>query len=298
MSVSFPSVNPYLEHPDIWPEVHQRLIKTLARLISDKLPEQYEIAIRKRIYRVSGDTALIVGQPNLGQSGLGQPDHRQTELSNPSVSKVQDYQRNGTSAAGERQNGVLNSVAQSTITLATAPPSISKPTPVYVPVPQEVREDYLEIVEPDVGEVITTIEILTPQKKRAGRGREMYEQHRESLLGSPVHFVEIDLLRGWNPLVIYGPDEESDYRILVSRSEQRPQANLYTWNVNEPIPSVPLPLHHPHETLVTNLKQALDLAYEHAGYNQDIDYQREPLPPLRTQETDWLAMFLQQQGIR
>ena len=47
-----------------------------------------------------------------------------------------------------------------------------------------------------------------------------------------------------------------------------------------------------------NLKQALDLAYSHSEYGQNQDYQREPLPPLRTAESDWLAMFLQQQGLR
>ncbi|MEO0455253.1 MAG: DUF4058 family protein [Cyanobacteria bacterium P01_A01_bin.114] len=281
MSLQFPSINPYFEHPDIWPKVHQKLVKVLAELISDKLPQKYDIALRKRIYRVSGDTALVVGQTSSQKSSPPLLHGSQTHYANGSFSKSADPTR-----------------TQSTLTLTSPPPSLSQPTPVYVPVPQEVREDYLEIVEPDAGEVVTTLEILTPQKKRTGRGREMYEQHRESLLGSPVHFVEIDLLRGWIPLVMYGPDEESDYRILVSRSEQRPQANLYNWNVNELIPGFPVPLQHPHEKLVINLKQALDLAYERAGYSQDLNYKREPLPPLRTRESDWLEMFLQQRGLR
>ena len=204
MPVLFPGMNPYLEHPDLWPEVHQRFVQALAHFLGQQIPTQYDIAIRKRIYRVSAEDELVVGQSE--------------PISNPLPS--------------------LDSTGCNGSTVAVR----SQPIPVYVPVPQEVREDYIEICDPDAGEVVTVIEVLTPKKKRAGRGRELYEQHREAILGSPAHFVEIDLLRGWEPLSVYGPDGESDYRILVSRSEMRPKAELYAWLVNDPIPLFSLPL--------------------------------------------------------
>ena len=263
MPVLFPGMNPYLEHPDLWPEVHQRFVQALADLLEQQIPTRYDVAVRKRIYRMSAEDELVVGQTEPLHGPLAQP-----------------------------------SIAKGTATNGSAVAVRSQPIPVYVPVPQEVREDYIEICEPDAGEVVTVIEVLTPKKKRAGRGRELYEQHRESILGSPAHFVEIDLLRGWEPLSVYGPDGDSDYRILVSRNEMRPKAELYAWVVNDPIPLFSLPLMRSQEGLVIDLKQALDKACERSGYDLIIDYQKAPLPPLRREETYWLEKFLQQFGLR
>lgn len=261
MPVLFPGMNPYLEHPDLWPEIHPRLIKALAERLGQQLPTRYEVAVRKRIYRVSAEDELVVGQLEPLEVGR----------------KAQ--------SSGSTRNGSAVAIR-------------SQPIPVYVPVPQEVQEDYIEICEPEAGEVVTVIEVLTPKKKRAGRGRELYEQHRESILGSPAHFVEIDLLRAWEPLSVYGPDGESDYRILVSRSELRPRAELYAWLVNDPMPLFSLPLMRSQEGLIMDLKQALDKACDRAGYDLIIDYQKAPLPPLRREETHWLEKFLQQLGLR
>lgn len=232
----------------------------MADLLERQMPTQYDVAIRKRIYRVSAEDELVVGQAESVQSTFTERD---AVVSNGSAVAIR-----------------------------------SQPIPVYVPVPQEVREDYIEICDPDAGEVVTVIEVLTPKKKRAGRGRELYEQHRESILGSPAHFVEIDLLRGWEPLSVYGPDGDSDYRILVSRSELRPKAELYAWLVTDPIPLFSLPLMRSQEGLIVDLKEALDKACDRSGYDLVIDYRKAPLPPLRREETYWLEKFLQQLGLR
>ena len=169
-----------------------------------------------------------------------------------------------------------------------------KPISVLVPVPQKIYETYLEIVD-TAGSLVTVIEALSPKKKRPGRGRALYERQRETIFGSSTHFVEIDLLRGWEPPSMYGPDEAGDYRILVSRSEQRPRAQLYTWNVMEPIPAIALPLNGPHD-LVLPIKPVVDLACERTDLL--VNYQQAPLPPLRTTETRWLESFLQKVGMR
>lgn len=280
MPVLFPGMNPYLEHPDLWPDVHQRFIKALADLLETQMPNHYDVVIRKRIYRVSGEDSLVVGHPE-----------------NLTVRHIAPAKREVRQAVTRQatQNGHSQNVKVNAVSLACR---ATQPIPVYVPVPQDVRENYIEIIEPEAGEVVTVIEVLTPKKKRAGRGREMYDQHRESILGSPAHFIEIDLLRGWEPTAVYGPDEDSDYRLLISRSEQRPKAELYAWNVNDPIPLFQLPLRRPQDALVIDLKQVLDHAYERSGYDLVIDYRREPLPPLREEETHWLSMFLQQLGLR
>ena len=41
MSSPFPGMNPYLENPDLWSEVHHRLITAIAIAISPTLRPQY-----------------------------------------------------------------------------------------------------------------------------------------------------------------------------------------------------------------------------------------------------------------
>ena len=61
MPAMFPGMNPYLEHPDIWPEIHPRFVAALAELLEKEVSERYSIIIRKRVYRVSGEDSLVVG---------------------------------------------------------------------------------------------------------------------------------------------------------------------------------------------------------------------------------------------
>lgn len=68
------------------------------------------------------------------------------------------------------------------------------------------------------------IEILSPKNKGAGSGRNKYEEKRRAVLSSPTHLVEIDLLRGGKPIIFLSDIPQTDYRILISRSESRPQA--------------------------------------------------------------------------
>jgi len=52
-------MNPYLEHPDRWSTVHNRLIVTLANALTPQLLPQYQVDIEKRIYEVVGVNTLV-----------------------------------------------------------------------------------------------------------------------------------------------------------------------------------------------------------------------------------------------
>ncbi|MDY6782104.1 MAG: DUF4058 family protein [Cyanobacteriota bacterium] len=76
---------------------------------------------------------------------------------------------------------------------------------------------------------------MSPKNKQNGKGREAYERKRGQILGSLSHLIEIDLLRGHPPMTLFG-SQPTDYRLVVSRSENRPQAELYGFNLRDPIP--------------------------------------------------------------
>ncbi|NEP15032.1 MAG: DUF4058 family protein [Symploca sp. SIO2C1] len=61
MASSFPGMNPYLEHPSLWTEVHSWLIVQLARFLNPSLIPKYRAAVEKRVYLDS----LLVGIPDV-----------------------------------------------------------------------------------------------------------------------------------------------------------------------------------------------------------------------------------------
>jgi hypothetical protein len=49
----FPGMNPYLEAPALWSEVHSWMIVELARLLNAKIVPKYRAAVEKRVYEES-----------------------------------------------------------------------------------------------------------------------------------------------------------------------------------------------------------------------------------------------------
>ncbi|MEB3829953.1 DUF4058 family protein, partial [Phormidium sp. CCY1219] len=55
MPSPFPGMNPYLEQPDFWPEVHHLLISLLLESLVPQLRPKYRVAIEKRVYEMAGN---------------------------------------------------------------------------------------------------------------------------------------------------------------------------------------------------------------------------------------------------
>lgn len=251
----FPGMNPYLENPELWSEVHSRLIVAIADDLTDHLSEKYRVAIEKRTYFSGGDDSLLVGIPD--------------------VSIVSKRTEENSSAA----TAMLT----------------SEPLTVTVPMVEEVQERYLEIREVATGAVITAIEILSPKNKRAGDGRQAYERKRNQVLASLTHLVEIDLLRGGQPLPMSG-SAKSDYRILVSRSDRRPSAQLYAFSVRQEVPSFLVPLKAGEEEPLLRLQDILRKVYKRGRYHLTIDYTQPAQPPLAQDDQNWLTTLLEQEA--
>jgi hypothetical protein len=260
MPSPFPGMNPYLEHPDRWSTVHNRLIVALADALTPQLLPNYQVDIEKRVYTIIGMNSLLLGRPDVTVQRPRQPP-----------------------AEGAGRVVVSEPAAQ--------------PVKVSLPTTEEVREAYLEIKEAATQIVVTAIEILSPTNKR-GEGRQKYEQKRQQVLNSRTHLVEIDLLRDGDPLPMMGDAEASPYRILISRANLRPLADLYPFNLADPIPSVPMPLQAGDAEPIVNLQSLLMGVYERSGYDYFIDYHSDPSPPLTPEELTWINNVLTQQGRR
>ena len=110
--------------------------------------------------------------------------------------------------------------------------------------------------------------------------------------------MEIDLLRQWEPMPILEQNIQSRYRMLVSRSDRRPLADLYAFNLPDGIPSFPLPLLSGDVEPIVDLKALLDLVYDRAVYRLQINYNSEPVPALTDAETTWADALLKEQALR
>jgi Protein of unknown function (DUF4058) len=260
MSSPFPGMNPYLEHPELWTEVHSRLIVAMSDAIFPHLRPKYRVAVEKRVYQMTDGNSVLVGIPDVT---IGRYlTTKDKELSN----------------------------------IAVASP-LAKPITVNIPIPEEVQESYLEVREVGTGEVVTVIELLSPKNKRPGEGRKAYDTKRQRVFGSSTHLVEIDLLRGGEPMPIVGSQIKSDYRILVSRSESRPQAELYPFNLQEQIPAFVLPLRKGDTEPLVDLQILIHDIYDRAGFDLAIDYTRETVPPLEEDDIIWTNELLKEHKI-
>lgn len=259
MPSPFPGVDPYLGNPELWPEVHHRLITTIADAIAPFVRPKYRVAIEKRTYFSEVEDSLLVGIPDI------------------SVFSKQ--------SAGNQSSA--------TATLA----SRYEPITVTVPILEETREGYLEIREVGTGEVITVIEVLSPKNKRAGVGRDAYQSKRQQVLSSANHLVEIDLLRGGKPMPIKGKIQ-ADYRILLSRGDCRPVAHLYAFTIREEIPAFPLPWQQGDGAVSVELQGLLTGIYDRAGFDLALDYTQPPVPALKVEDTAWADVLLKEKGLR
>lgn len=258
MQTPFPGMDPYLENSNMWPNVHNSLITALRDELTPRLRPRYYVSIEERTYWDNAGDLLFAGRPDVSVTGR--------------------------------------------IARETATPYVVAPradiVPVTLPIPDEITETYLEIRAVGEDRVITVLEILSPTNKRRGRGREMYEEKRDLVLTSRTHLVEIDLLRAGEPMRMNQNGSRSHYRILISRSPKRPRADLYPFNVQQPIPDFDLPLQRGDAEPRVELDRILHELYDRAGYDLRINYKTDPEPPLEGDDAIWMNNLLREAKLR
>ncbi len=222
---AFPGMDPWLEHPGLWSDVHFSLIAALARHLRQRISPNYIIAVETRTY-----------------------------ITTPATNAVR-YPDVGVVASGRREP-----------VLASAALAIAEPIVVEVPSADPIEEHYLEIRDPQSGEVITAIEVLSPTNKIPGAGRDQYLIKRQEILITRTNLVEIDLLRAGLPMPYEGETQSSHYRILVRRGREGRRAYLYPFNLRHAIPAFPLPLQADDEEPIVDLNPLLRQIYAEAHY--------------------------------
>lgn len=248
---AFPGMNPYFEDPGIWPEVQTGLIWNMGKAFNAQITPKYRAAVEKRVY----SDALLIGIPD-----------------------VAVYQKSAATSPEE------------TAAQQTATATLSQPEQVTLTILSEIRERFIEIREAGTGRVVTVVEILSPANKRTGEGRKQYLAKRQNILSSNAHLVEIDLLRAGEAMPTVG-GREASYQVIVSRIDQRPNAERYAFGLQEPLPCFLLPLDADAVEPVIDWKQLLDQACEDAALDSILDYGAAPQPPLSDADQTWMRFL-------
>ncbi len=263
MPSPFPGMDPYLEIPDRWRNVHNNL--------ATEIQTQLAPLLRPRYYADQEPRFVYETGLNIAAKYQALPDVSVLESPHPAPPSK------GTGAA-----------------IAPAPLELL----IASDLPEKLNTVVIRTVEGD--ELVTAIEILSLVNKRPGHAAyTAYHRKRQAILQSTVHLVEIDLLRAGERPPLADPLPEAPYFVILSRVERRPVAEVWPLELQEPLPIVPVPLLPPDADVPLDLGQALATIYDRSGYDLRIDYTQSPPPPqLSIKDMTWLEEHLQSAGIR
>jgi hypothetical protein len=253
----FPGMDPFLENPAYWLDFHARFVNCWCEAIADALPSNYEASIGERVY-------LVEHEPEARK--LGYPD-----------------------VAVTKDASALPRASSTAATLAGL-----EPVTVPLLILEGPHETYIEILHQPERSLVAVLELLSPANKEYP-GRTEYLAKRMALLHQNLHLIELDLLLGGRRLPMQAPLPPGDYYYLVSRGEQRPDCQVYSWTLRQPLAALPVPLREPDPDITIDLRVVFTTAYERGRFAKRIRYE-SPVPGLlRDENKQWAEAIVGRQ---
>jgi Protein of unknown function (DUF4058) len=256
MRPPFPGMDPWLENPALWPDVHNSLITSIRDVLAPQLRPRYFVGVESRTTVLTGLDVERVYKPDV------------------SIHATE-------SRASVRESGValleMPEVRTYNVSVATG---------------EETEEAFLAIEELPDRKLVTVIELLSPTNKKTKDARAVYLKKRDDLILTDINFVEIDLLRAGEPMPVRKSPPPSDYRILICRARRSSAAVLYAFPYTSPIPTIPIPLLPGDPEPMLDLNSVLHALIDRAAYDLVTDYAHPPDPPLRPADEAWAASIV------
>jgi hypothetical protein len=95
------------------------------------------------------------------------------------------------------------------------------------------------------------------------------------------------------------PLPQADYRIVVSRGWEHPEASLHAFSLREAIPAVTVPLQWGEAEVALAIGDLLAQVYDRARYDLRVDYKTAPPEPgLSAEDAAWAEALLREKGLR
>jgi len=253
----FPGMDPYLEAPLVWPDVHSRLIVYLAEHLRPMLRPRYVVSVQTRVFIEGpnqerfpdvGIRRTLAARPATGAPVLEADDPFEVQAPELEIEEtllhILDLQTN------QRVVTVLEVVS----------PTNKYQGPgrdAYLAKQSEVRQSDSHLVEID-------------------------------LLRTGPHVLAVPerLARTAGPY---------DYLVSVNRAEgKRTGYQLYPRTLAQPLPRFRCPLATGDDDVVVNLQAVLERTYEFGGYQDLLRYDQPCIPPLSAENQAWSNRLIQE----
>jgi hypothetical protein len=273
MPSPFPGMDPYLESPDWFPDLHGSLIYLMKEALQRKLAGPYYAQSSHRVWLEHTRHHF-------------EPDVEITH----SASRPRKRRRGGRLALlNEPQEG--------------GPLIVMVETIEHGP----FKQSFLEIRRrqgKDV-QIVTSIEVLNPSNMKSGHpSREQFLEKQRKTLESETNLVEIDLLRGGAHALAVPRDLVKaqagafDYLISIHRFHRPKEFLVHPIAMTQRLPEIGIPLLPADPDVPLDLQAAFNRAYE-AGPFPQIEYGKDPIVPrLKPEQARWAKALLAPRGRR
>ncbi|CAN5818866.1 DUF4058 family protein [soil metagenome] len=266
MPSPFPGMDPFLEHPAFFPDLHDRLITHLCESLQETLPAPYYAIVGSRVWIESSRRSI---GSDLDVRHPGRPTDR-----------------------GEAEGAAL--------ALRSRPVVIRVPLEELRETFLEIRARH----EPE-DRLVTAIEILSLANKTPGsHGRDLYLRKQREWLEGGCHLIEIDLLRAGQHATAVPADRLAvdagpcDYHICVRRFDRAEEFLNYPIRLEEPLPEIAIPLLAVDEHSPLDLQAVFDQCYDAGPYRRRPPYRDgQAIPPLPPEQAAWALPLLRERGL-
>lgn len=268
MRSPFPGMDPFLESPAHWPDLHDRLAASISAILNESLPSSYyaQLANREQVGVFTEDKVCRI----IPDVAIGRFEHATNFKSGESSTAVLDRPRTDLSEFE-----------------------------IYEVIVDRETISFVEVRDARRGhEIVTVIEIISPSAKQPGRDLEDYLKKRSELLESATSLIEIDLLRKgrrlWAGMSLEQQFQRTmrptDYVAVVNRGWDRPRDITYPIfraPLQSSLPVIPVPLRQGEAEIPLDLQFGFNRAYREGPYSRSIDYAQLQDAELPEELADW-----------
>lgn len=253
MRSPFPGMDPWLEHPPFWPDVHQRLITYAGDALQACVGSAYIVAIGERAHVESGAETFhpLVSVVRSTDAGVGPAvAHAHEQPDQPTVLVIEAIERREVFL--EIRDAATHAKVVTVIEVLS--PSNKRTGPgraLYLNKQREVLESSANLLE---------IDLL-----RGG----------EPTVAAPASAAAA-----------------SPYRVVASRAADRRLRELSSIRLPDRLPRIAVPLLANEPPVVLDLQGLLEEAYAKGAYGRRVDYRQAPIPPLAEADAAWARQCL------
>jgi hypothetical protein len=249
MTMPFPGMDPYLEHPVLWPSVHTRLMVWMAHQLRPLIRPRYVASIEELIF-----------------------------IEGPEQERAPDI---WIQKAHKSSRGKVPSRSAAATPVVVEVPELEVHQP-YIEILDRYREmkvvTVIELVSPSnkAGGSGRAAYLEKQREVRAGEAHLVeidllrYGRH---VVGVPEAYA-----------LAHGP---YDYLVSVNRWPKRARFELYPCRLRERLPSIHIPLAEPDPDVPLDLQAALEQVYEDGDYMLRVLYDKPCIPALDPEDQQW-----------